>query len=195
MSNEHIPEWAAVVISTIALVVSLLERRSNEKRVEREELRRLLDTFLRPLQAIMDRTHKRFEYLTNGLVTGGELHVLEYAPAMMRDVFEHLPDNRKLFWHFEIGQLQKDDQDAVDLIRQYSNRSRVHPRFQKACASFDEHATNWIGRWNYVLQIEARNLGVELNEPVADPFPQSFEPALLAEVERVKKEAGLDRLI
>ena len=131
MKIEQLPEWAAVLISIIALVVSLMERRANEKRLEREELRRLLHNFLLPFQTIMGRTRKRFDYLTNGLRTGQELPVLEFPPNMMRKVFEQLSDDRKLFWHFEIGQLQKDDEEAVVLIRQYASQSRLDYRFQK----------------------------------------------------------------
>jgi hypothetical protein len=186
MKTEQLPEWFAVAISIISLVVSVVESRSNKKRVEREEFRLLLDNFLLPLRTILTRTRKGFEYLTKGL----EINRLEYSPQNLRDLFGHLPDERKVFWQLEIGQLQDDDGEAVDLIDNYVSRSRVDAKFQTACADFRKHAIQWKGRWDYVLSIEQEGSVSELNNLIADPFPPNFEHALRAEVKRVRSAVG-----
>jgi hypothetical protein len=192
MKIEQLPDWVAIAISIVALFISLLERRANEKRQVREEFRQVLDNFLLPLQTIMARTHETFQYLSNGLRPSVELRVFEFSPSMMRDMFERLSDERKIFWQVEINQLQKDDQQAVALIDQYVSRTLVDPKFKKECEAFRRHATKWIERWNWVLRLEEKTPGLELNEPTGDPFPHTFDAAISAEVSRVKTAARLE---
>jgi hypothetical protein len=148
MKIEELPEWTAVVISVIALVISLLERRASERRAERAEFRQLLDNFLLRLEAIFGRTRKRAEYLMKDMQ---DLHFLEYPPSVMRSFYEPLSDTRKLYWQVEIRQLQRDDQEAVHLISRCAHQTLVDPKFRKACEKFVEHATRWIDRWNFRL--------------------------------------------
>jgi hypothetical protein len=181
---EHLPEWSAVVISVVALLISVLESRASRKRLERRDSQLLLDNFLLPLRTIMNRTAAGFENLTRG--HANEVHRLEYFPGHLRNVFENLPDERKLFWQFEIEQLQKDDLEAVQLIDQYASRALVDPAFQEACASLRKHVVDWKGKWDYILRSKQSQELPESNSLLADPFPAGFDQALEREIKRIQ---------
>ena len=186
MNADKMPDWVAIIISIIALGITLWEKRANQERAERDEYRSLLESFLLPLKTILNRTLTGFTDLTRGHKKEG-LH-LEYYPHKLRGFFEGLTDERRMFWRLEIAQLQKDNEDAVRLIDQYESRTRLNPLFQESCVKYRKHAVQWKSRWDYVIGDQPT---VETDDELAEPFPKGFDQELTKEAKRVAQAARI----
>jgi len=187
---DFIKEWSSILVPLLGLLAGTgwLQYYLKSRNEKRNKHQAFLEGFLFPFESILKLTNSNFEKLRDDR----DLAHLEYDPERLQQYFSALDDSdpRKLLWKARIEWLQKENENAVNLIDRFYGQITLR-EFKDACDEFKLHAKEWALMWNALSGSGTIPEFLKMSGALLAPrFPDELERALKAEIVAVKKLAG-----
>lgn len=173
----------------ITFVETLNEAQLAAQAESQARYRTTYEEFLLPLSGALHQTKTIFAKLYDSR----NLMNLEYHPGRLQAYFTALPahDPRKQVGMLWIELLQRTNQENLALVKRFYGRI-LSSALRKACDDYLVHIQEWEIVWSaFKGQAPMPEAPITDNLLLASRFPDTLEPALQAEMDEVRKRAGI----